>query len=216
MHLKITALCFVGVALAIAQTALTNDSIIKMVKGGLSDDVVVSTIKAQTAEYSTNPDGLIALKTAGVSDKVITAMVDRMAVSGGAPSAGDPGAEAKAVVYVYRNRNSSGPPPNSPSVFCDEQELARLQNGRYFSIRLDAGKHSFRSTDEKSVADLDVKDGQAYYIRGEGEVVPVRLKPRGRLTVMSKEEGASEARTLKPADSGMVKDSLRVVLDPLK
>jgi hypothetical protein len=214
MRLKITALCFVGAAFAIAQTALTNDSIIKMVKGGLSDDVVVSTIKAQMAEYSTNPDGLIALKTAGVSDKVITAMVDRMAVNGGAPSADNPGAAAKAVVYVYRNRNSSGPPPNSPSVFCDEQELARMQNGRYFSIRLDAGKHSFRSTDGQSVADLDVKDGQAYYIRGE--VVPVRLKPRGRLTLMSKEQGASEARTLKPLDSGMVKDSLRVVLDPLK
>jgi hypothetical protein len=214
MRLKTTVLCFVGAALAIAQTALTNDSIVKMVQGGLSDEVVLTTIKAQMAEYSTNPDGLIALKTAGVSDKVIAAMVDRMAVSGGAPHAVNPGADAKAVVYVYRNRNTSGPPPNSPSVFCDEHELARMQNGRYFSVRLDAGKHSFRSTDGQSVADLDVKAGQSYYIRGE--VVPVRLKPRGRVTLMSPEEGASQARTLKPLDSGMVKDSLRVVLDPLK
>jgi hypothetical protein len=214
MRLKITVLCFVGVALAIAQTALTNDSIVKMAKGGLSDDVVISAIKAQTADYSTNPDSLIALKTAGVSDKVIAAMVDRMAASGGAAHTDNAGAEAKAMVYVYRNRNSSGPPPNSPSVFCDEQELARMQNGRYFSVRLDAGKHSFRSTDGQSVADLDVKAGQSYYIRGE--VVPVRLKPRGRVTVMSVEQGASETRTLKPLDSGMVKDSLRVVLDPLK
>jgi len=214
MRLKIAVLCFVGAALSIAQTALTNDSIIKMVKGGLSDDVVVSTIKAQPGEYSTNPESLIALKSAGVSDKVIGSMVDRMAASSAGPHTNNSGADDKAVVYVYRNRNSSGPPPNSPSVFCDQQELARMQNGRYFSIRLDAGKHSFRSTEGQSMADLDVKAGQTYYIRGE--VVPVRLKPRGRLTLMSSEQGASEVRMLKPIDSGMVKDNVRVLLDPLK
>jgi len=214
MRLKIAVLCFVGAALALAQAALTNDSIIKMVNAGLGDNVIMSTIKVQPAQYSTDPDGLIALKSAGVSDQIIAAMVERMAVSGGAPNTENTGEDAKAVVYVYRNRNTSGPPPNSPSVYCDEQELARMQNGRYFSVRLDAGKHSFRSTDGQSVADLDVKAGQTYYIRGE--VVPVRLKPRGRVTVMSPEQGGSEARSLRPLDSGMVKDRLRVVLDPLK
>ncbi len=119
----------------------------------------------------------------------------------------------KATVYVYRLSRGSGPPPNSPSVYCDNQELARIQNGRYFSIRLDPGKHSFQSTEEKSVVDLDVKAGQTYYIRGE--VVPVRLKPRGRLTQMSSEQGASEARMLKPLDLDMVKDRVRVHRDPL-
>jgi hypothetical protein len=99
-------------------------------------------------------------------------------------------------------------------VFCDDHELARIQNGRYFSVRLDPGKHSFKSTDEKSAVDLDVKAGQTYYIRGE--VVPVKLKPRGKLIQMSTEQGNSEAHTLKPIDSSMVKDSDRVVLDPLK
>src|ERR1035438_3501439 len=87
---------------------------------------------------------------------------------------------SKGVVYVYRNQGGSGPPPNSPSVYCDEHELARMQHGRYFSIRLDVGKHSCRSTDEQSAVELDVKAGQTYYIRGE--VVPVRLKPRGAIT----------------------------------
>ncbi len=54
----------------------------------------------------------------------------------------------KATVYVYRLPRGSGPPPNSPSVYLRQQELARIQNGRYFSIRLDAGKHSFQSTEE--------------------------------------------------------------------
>ena len=121
---------------------------------------------------------------------------------------------SKAVVYVYRLKMGSGPAPNSPSVYCDEQELARLQNDRYFSIRLDAGKHSCRSTDEQSVVELDVKAGQTYYIRGE--VVPVSGKPRGAITRMSPEQGASEVRKLKPLPSGMVKDRNRVLLDPPK
>ena len=120
---------------------------------------------------------------------------------------------SKALIYVYRHQHGSGP-PNKPSVYCDEQELARMQHGRYFSIRLDAGKHSCRSTDGQSVVELDVKAGQTYYIRGE--VVPVSGKPRGAITRVSPEQGASEARQLKPLSSGMVKDRNRVLLDPPK
>src|SRR5215469_11071356 len=69
----------------LAQTALTNESIIKMVKAGLSDDIVVSTINSQPAKYATGPDDLISLKSAGVSDKVIGAMVSKS--SGSAPVA---------------------------------------------------------------------------------------------------------------------------------
>jgi hypothetical protein len=119
---------------------------------------------------------------------------------------------SKGVVYVYRLQGGSGPAPNSPSVFCDDQELARMQHGCYFSIRLDPGKHSCRSTDGQSVVELDVKAGQTYYIRGE--VVPVGGKPRGAITRISPEQGASEARKLKPLPSGMVKDPNRVLLDP--
>lgn len=86
----VVAFCVFCAAVSLAQTALTNDSIIKMVKAGLGDDIVVSTIKSQPAKFSTDPDGLIALKGAGVSDKVIAAMVDRMAANGGAPTPAGP------------------------------------------------------------------------------------------------------------------------------
>lgn len=55
--------------------ALTNDSIVKMVKAQLSDDVIVTTINASPGAYDTSPDALIALKQAGVSDRVIAALV---------------------------------------------------------------------------------------------------------------------------------------------
>lgn len=73
------------------QSALTNDAIIKMVKAGLSDDIILSTVKAQPGKYSTTADDLIAFKSAGISDKVIAAIVER-AASGGAASTPAPAA----------------------------------------------------------------------------------------------------------------------------
>lgn len=70
----------------LGQTALTNDSIIKMAKAGLGEEIIVSTINAQPGQYAITPDDLIALKTAGVGDKIIAAMVSRMA----SPAAGAP------------------------------------------------------------------------------------------------------------------------------
>jgi hypothetical protein len=58
-----------------AQEALTNDSIVKMAKAGLSEGIVVSTIQNQPGKYSLTPDDLIKLKQQGVSEKVIEAMV---------------------------------------------------------------------------------------------------------------------------------------------
>src|ERR1035438_697753 len=64
----VTALCF-------SQATLTNDSIIKMVKAGLSEDIVLSSVHSQPGRYATGADDLIALKSAGVSDKIIAAMM---------------------------------------------------------------------------------------------------------------------------------------------
>jgi hypothetical protein len=71
--------------LLVAQQALNNDSIIKLVKTGQSDDLVVATINASPGTYDTSADGLAALKAAGVSDKVIAAIVVKVAA---APQAG--------------------------------------------------------------------------------------------------------------------------------
>jgi hypothetical protein len=80
-------LLFAIAIVAMAQTALTNDTIIKMAKAGLSDDVIVSTISSQPARFSTTADDLISLKGAGISDKVIGAMVTKGA---GAPTPSAP------------------------------------------------------------------------------------------------------------------------------
>lgn len=51
---------------------------------GLSDDIIVSTINSESGTYATSADDLIALKKAGVSDRVISAIISK--ASGAAPS----------------------------------------------------------------------------------------------------------------------------------
>jgi hypothetical protein len=57
--------------------AMNNESVLKMVKAGLGDDLVIQTINTQPGQYVTDADSLVALKTAGVSERVITAMVNK-------------------------------------------------------------------------------------------------------------------------------------------
>ncbi|HTS63049.1 MAG TPA: hypothetical protein VMH28_13560 [Candidatus Acidoferrales bacterium] len=71
--------------LCCAQAVLNNDAIIKMVKAGLGDDIVLNTIKAQPGQYAMAADDLIALKKAGVSDKVIAGMMEKAAAPSGNP-----------------------------------------------------------------------------------------------------------------------------------
>ena len=70
-----------------AQQTLNNDSVVKLVKAGLSDDLIVSTINASAGNYDTSANGLIALKTAGVGDKVISAVVLKASAPSAAPVA---------------------------------------------------------------------------------------------------------------------------------
>jgi hypothetical protein len=78
-----------------AQQSLNNDAIIKLVKAGLSDDLIVTTISASAGTYDTSTDGLIALKTAGVSDKIVAAMVSKAFAPPPAPVAAPSPASAR-------------------------------------------------------------------------------------------------------------------------
>src|SRR5580704_4335386 len=106
---------------------------------------------------------------------------------------------AKASVYVYRYKQFVGS-ALAPSVYCDEVQLARMENGRYFTVRLDAGKHNFRSNDAQSGVELDLKAGQAHFIRVE--IATGMMKGHGRLILMSPEQGSYELKSskLKPLD----------------
>jgi hypothetical protein len=54
---------------------LTNQDVLDMIKSGLAPDIVVAKIKASPAKFDTAPATLADLKTAGIPDVVIMAMV---------------------------------------------------------------------------------------------------------------------------------------------
>jgi hypothetical protein len=60
-----------------APKTMSNDSVIRMVKAGLGDDLILQTIAMQPGQYTTDADSLVALKVAGVSERVIGGMVNR-------------------------------------------------------------------------------------------------------------------------------------------
>ncbi len=61
---------------------LTNVSIVELVKGGLSEDTIISIINTQPGKYVLDPQYVSALKEMGVSDKIIAAMQKRMPLTG--------------------------------------------------------------------------------------------------------------------------------------
>jgi hypothetical protein len=58
-----------------AQQTLDNDAVIKLSRAGVSDDLLITSINASPGHYDVSPDGLIALKAAKLSDKVVAAIV---------------------------------------------------------------------------------------------------------------------------------------------
>lgn len=85
--------------------AMTNADVIKMANAGLSDDLIMGAIvKAARTKFDLSADGLIALKTAKVSDAVIKTMLN--------PTAPLPAITAPAVAPAAKP--AAVPPPAIP------------------------------------------------------------------------------------------------------
>jgi tetratricopeptide (TPR) repeat protein len=75
---KLAVITIIACSIAcVAQQISNNNSVIKMHVAGLSDDIIVSSINSEPGAYDTTPDGLIALKAVGISDKVIAAILGK-------------------------------------------------------------------------------------------------------------------------------------------
>ena len=59
------------------QKALTNASVVKLVKAGFKEKTVISIINARIPNFDLSPDRMIELKRNGVTEKVIIAMLAR-------------------------------------------------------------------------------------------------------------------------------------------
>jgi hypothetical protein len=115
----VLSLCL-GIASA-QQFTNTNDSVIKMVKAGMSDSIVISTINSQPSHFSLTVNDLIALKQAGVSDAVMAAMIAK-----NAPSARIESPDQSSAPPAPSNPPESISPPPPPLPFHSTDGKVRL------------------------------------------------------------------------------------------
>src|SRR4051794_10275760 len=59
-----------------AAAALTNRDVIRLVQAKMSDDLVISKIRTSKTNFDTSVDGLLALKQAGVSDRLLSVIMN--------------------------------------------------------------------------------------------------------------------------------------------
>jgi len=86
--MKHAIVCFCLLLSALhAQQPLGNDTIVKLTQAGIGEDIIVGIVNQQPGKYSLADSGIAALKSSGVSQKVIAALIVRSG-SGGSPAVG--------------------------------------------------------------------------------------------------------------------------------
>jgi hypothetical protein len=115
-----------------------------------------------------------------------------------------------ALLYVYRHKQFAGS-GLEPSVYLDEKQLARMDNGRYFVVKVQPGKHTIRSNDKQSGVEMELAAGKSYYIRVE--IATGFMKGHGRLMLMQPEQATYEVKKLQPLGPDKIVDK-EAVLNP--
>jgi hypothetical protein len=117
---------------------------------------------------------------------------------------------AKSTLYVYRPRRYEWA-TLKPSVYADGKQLARIENGRFFVVKLDAGKHTIRSDDKAPTVDIDMDPGRTYYLCIEIE--EGLLKGYGSPSLVPADQGQNEVKQTTPLSARDIKDRALVVTE---
>lgn len=80
---------------------LTNDDLIQMAAAGLSDEVIINAVRTRGGRFDVSPNGLIALKASGVSDRVLSAVQSAAVPATSHYAADEGGAVVQGVVVVH-------------------------------------------------------------------------------------------------------------------
>lgn len=99
-------------------------------------------------------------------------------------------------VVIYRPSKFVGS-ALKPSVYVDGYEAGRLENGRYISLRLVPGKHSFASSmKSEAPLEMEVKANDALYL--EMVILPGNWRGGGRLIPVGQQDARNALLKLKP------------------
>ncbi|MBK5295471.1 MAG: hypothetical protein JJE04_27810 [Acidobacteriia bacterium] len=84
-----------------AQEILSNESVLKMARAGVSEDVMLSLIKQHPApQFKIGTEDIISLKQGGVPDKVIEAILARATSGSGTPTAASPPTPTRVLTVI--------------------------------------------------------------------------------------------------------------------
>jgi hypothetical protein len=92
-----------------------------------------------------------------------------------------------------------------PSVYVDDRQIARLENGRYFSLSVTSGRHRIISTTKRAPLDLELKPNEIVYL--EMSLVPGTWHAEGLLIPALAADATAKIAKLKRLDKGMIVES---------
>ncbi len=95
---------------AASSAVMTNRDVIQLTKAKISENTIISKMKRSKTKFDVSTDGLVALKNAGVTDAVISAMMD--AANG---ASGDTSQPANAPKSASGSRSGPGAAPTKAS-----------------------------------------------------------------------------------------------------
>lgn len=106
--------------------------------------------------------------------------------------------KAPGIVHIYRYKLNQGKAVH-PMVSCDTFALAKIQNGRVYTLKVSAERHEFTVGDSPNGINVDVQPGKEYYVR-------IDFNPNapfatgGFPVLVSADQGSKEVQKLKPLD----------------
>jgi hypothetical protein len=108
-------------------------------------------------------------------------------------------------VHFYRYLAKVGKATH-PIISCDAFPVARMQNGRVYTMQMTAGRHAIATSENPTGILFDVEAGKEYFIRidyAPNASFAIRATP----VVVPLEVGREETKKLRPLDGWLVEDA---------
>jgi hypothetical protein len=111
----------------------------------------------------------------------------------------------EATLHIYRPRLDVGKATH-PTVSCDDFAVARIQNGRVYTMKISPGRHSFTVGEKTAAIIVDAQAGKEYFLR-------VDYPPNASFAVgatavlVDPAEGLKEIRKLRPLDGWFIENA---------
>ena len=174
-----------------AQEVLTNESVVEMVKAGVSERVIIAKIRNSPTKFDTQTDALIALKKNGVPEKVIEAI---MSPSAPAAATAPPASSAPAGSVAMAPPPAAGPARPTVYQIVEGKEVELMAAGS--EVQRNSARYS-RSTE------VVIAGNKAKVRTGERQPVFVLTTPPSEMPLVKLDPGKND-RNLKVGSGSRV------------